>query len=218
MTSLLPVLVRGASSPGCPFARECVRVLRVLTRHEFPVGDTAWRDWYQEHAARHPIYSTPLDRAAQLCVLTFRRRIAEKAKTDERVKWVDHFLGQPQNGWGSHNSFLWELRGRPGDMALLAVPMENIPPREKLQDYGFSFTVALTSRLKEPENLLMRQDLNAINLTVCLASPSEEKHIRESLIPMAKEACLILAEYEPFYKAGKDGEQGKASVRENPSR
>ncbi len=69
---LLHELVRGASSAECPFARECCRVLRVLTRHDFPVGDAAWRKWYSDHADKHPIYTTPLDRAVKLCIDTFR--------------------------------------------------------------------------------------------------------------------------------------------------
>lgn len=207
MMPLLHELVRGASSAECPFARECCRVLRVLTRHDFPVGDAAWRKWYSDHADKHPIYTTPLNRAVKLCIYTFRNGLAGAADKSERLKWMDYFLGQPRNGFGSHNNFLWELESHP-ELHATALLQERPPPLEERKELGLSFTIAMTSRLREPAHQIFRQDFSSINITASLASPVRDEITKNELITLAKQACGILSEYETFCQKAKDAKPG----------
>jgi len=202
---LLPALVCGASSPGCPFARECVRVLRVLTRHDFAVGDVAWQEWYSTHVNKHPIYSAPLDRVAMLCADDFRERLADAARTDGTLKWMDHFLGQPQNGFGAHNDFLWKLESHPESYA---IPMlqETPPLRGERETLGLVFVVALTSRLQEPAGKLFRKDFTSINVSVCLGSHVEYEGTKQLLVRLAAQACEVLSVYERHHHKAEDAE------------
>lgn len=205
MTPLLSDLVRGASSEECPFARECCRALRVLTRHDFPLGDPAWQEWYAAHAHKHPIYTTQLDRAAKLCVDTFRRELAQAGKTNDRLKWIDHFLGQPRNGFGAHNSFLWKLESHPEQHALALLPDRPTSPDER-KKLGLLFTVALTSRWDEPDPVIFRKDFHSINVTVCLSSLVGDEGAKRRLVEIADRASGILSDYETFYQKAKGGE------------
>lgn len=211
MTPLLRELVRGASSAKCPFARECRRVLRFLTRHDFPVGDAAWDKWYSGHAEKHPIYTTPLDRAAKLCIDTLRKSMAETAKKNQGLKWMEYFLGQPQIGFGAHNDFLWKLESHPEKHVFtrhaFTVMQERPPAREKRKGLGLMFTIVLTSRLHEPNHLVFKREFDSINLTVCLSSPMEDDDTKKVLSQLAERACAVLSEYEKHYQRMKDAEQ-----------
>ena len=198
MAPLLHELVRGASSADCPFARECCRVLRVLTRRDFPVGDAAWRKWYSDHADKQPIYTTPLDRAAKLCMDTFRKGLAEAAERNERLKWMDHFLGQPRSGFGSHNNFLWKLESHPERHAG-ALLQERLPPPKKREEVGLAFTIAMTSRMGESAHQIFRKDFGSVNITVSLASRVGDERTKKDLIEIAEQASAVLSEYEVFF-------------------
>jgi hypothetical protein len=128
---------------------------------------------------RHPIYTAPLDRAARLCAEDFRERLAEAAKTDETLKWMDHFLGQILNGFGAHNDFLWKLESHPELHAIGMLP-NGPPPPPARKELGLLFVVALTSRLHQPEKGLFRRDFHGINISVCLGSPTARKPIPPS--------------------------------------
>jgi hypothetical protein len=121
---------------------------------------------------------------------------------------MDYFLGQPRNGFGSHNNFLWELESHPELHATALLLQERPPPLEERKELGLSFTIAMTSRMREPAHQIFRQDFSSINITASLASPVRDKITKNELITLARQACGILSEYETFCQKAKDAKPG----------
>jgi hypothetical protein len=120
---------------------------------------------------------------------------------------MDYFLGQPRNGFGSHNNFLWELESHP-ELHVLAFQQERPPPLEERKELVLSFTIAMTSRLREPAHQIFRKDFSSINITASLASPVRDERTKNKLITLGKQACVILSEYETFCQKARDSEPG----------
>jgi hypothetical protein len=198
LAPLIPALVSGASS-DCRFSAQCTNILRILTRHDFPAGSSDWQKWYQDHGLRHPVYSQPLDRAAKLCADSFRKSLEETAKTDLKVARVNRFVGRPRSGTSFRNTYLWKLESRPEEPVGLPRFADDLPPRDRLKELGICFVVGHTSRLEQPERLLWRQDYKKLNVTVWLASPTEDEYIQDALIEIAKEACKVVSDYDTFH-------------------
>jgi len=123
---------------------------------------------------------------------------------------MDYFLSRPRNGFGSHNNFLWKLESHP-ELQAPAFLQERPPPLEERKELGLSFTIAMTSRLREPAHQIFRQDFGSINITASLASPVRDDRTKNELITLAEQACVILLEYEMFYQKARDFEPGAPS-------
>ena len=208
MEDLLPALTTGASIRGHFLARDCRRVLRVLTRHDFAAGDIAWQKWYEEHRNEHPVYTKPLDRAVLLCMNNFKRNLAEVAKKNERVKRMGYFLGDPQNGCGGHNDFLWKLESHPEkhSLRILEFPYRGVKERKTL---GILFQACLGSRAPSPD-LVFKKEFAKINVIVQLCLRTMDEETKGAVIDCAKRACEVLSTYEESYEKTKHAEPNAA--------
>lgn len=235
MAGLLPELVRGASSKRSRLAEDSRRVLRILTRHDFHEGSAEWQEWYAEHADKHPIYTKSLDRAVKLCMDTFKRNLAEAAKRDERVKWMNYFAGQSelQNGYGAHNDFLWRLVSRPeeGCKPLFLGQPEDRPEehslhidelpfrgREAEKALGILVQACLSSRAPTPDHLVFKKEFKGINITVQLGLYTTDEKAKSMIIDCVERTCEILSAYEKFYRTGKDAGPAAAPEGAKPRR
>lgn len=199
---LLPELVHAAATKQCSFSEESRQILSMLTRHDFAVGDPKWQQWYANQKDNHPIYSTPLDRTAQLCAATFRADLASAGKKHTQLKWMHSFLGKAQNGYGSHNDFLWKLESRPElHAAVFAPENKGLQSFEKRKELGITFTVALTSRTHVPAQPIFVREFPALNITVFLISPTKDDDVKKRLRQLAEQACVPLADYQSFWLA-----------------
>lgn len=235
MAGLLPELVRGASSKRSRLAPDCRRILRALTRHDFREGSAEWQEWHVKHADKHPIYTKSLDRAVKLCMDTFRRNLAEAAKRDERVKWMNYFAGQSglQNGYGAGNDFLWRLVSRPeeGSKPLFLGQPEDHPEEDSLhidelpfrgweaeKALGILVQACLSSRAPTPDYLVFKKEFNGINITVQLGLYTTDQKAKSMIIDCVERACEILSAYERFYRTGKDAGPAAAPDGAKPRR
>ena len=235
MAGLLPELVRGVSSKVSRLAPDSRRILRILTRHDFHEGSARWQEWYAEHADRHPIYTKSLDRAVKLCMDTFKRNLAEAAKRDERVKWMNYFAGQSelQNGYGAHNDFLWRLESRPeeGSNPLFLGQPEYHPEehslhidelpfrgREAEKALGILVQACLSSRAPTPDHLVFKKEFKGINITVQLGLYTTDEKAKSIIIDCVERTCEILSAYQEFYRTGKDAGPAAAPEGAKPRR
>ncbi len=202
MMPLLPELARGASDKNLAWSRECCRALKILTLHDFATGSPDWAKWYKEHKDRHPIYSTPLNQAAKECIVTFRGNLSKAAAKNEHLKWMDHFLGQPDNQWSYAQEYVWGLESHPEHSAFSTGDRLPMPPAN-LKELGLSYTISMTSKYHANDHELFRLDINALNITVALASSTPDRETRNELIAIARNSCKALSDYQNDCKAGR---------------
>jgi hypothetical protein len=111
---LLPELIRTTGNSNYFVKRDSARILLYLTRHDYGEDSAKWEAWFSQHKDKHPIYTADLDATARKCLTQFRNNLEEASQSYSIIREVAYFLPKaPENGYGSHNSYLWRLESHP---------------------------------------------------------------------------------------------------------
>jgi hypothetical protein len=197
---LLPELIQTTGNSNYFVKRDSARILRYLTRHDFGEDSAKWEAWFSQHKDRHPIYTDDLDETARKCVMQFRSNLEEASQQHSTVADAVYILPKaPQNGYGSHNSFLWLLESHTEGLS----PYESSMIRSSFKDIeklGIVCEAALISHASKRENCLCQKEFPHINIVARLALKTDDAQVRNIILRCFEQACDVIAEYEQNYK------------------
>ncbi len=205
---LLPILVDGSSSKDRRISGASVAGMRLLTRHDFGPDSGKWQQWHKAHANSHPVYTTPLDRAAKACVERFRANLSKAAEENAGVKAIVAFLPKtPRNGYGAHNPFLWRLESRPEQDS------RPIPPHDRTERRALKVVLEISQRSRgsQLDHVTAREEFASVNITARLALWTDDDDVREVVVECFRNACKPISTYAERHRERDDAEPPRAS-------